>query len=266
MPVKPMTVAAALLAAAALSLPSAMGSAQSAAGARSAATGVKNVVLVHGAFADGSSWSKIVPLLEAKGLNVTAVQNPLTSLDDDVAATKRAIDAQPGRVLLVGHSWAGAVISQIGDDPKVAGLVFVAAGAPDAGQSFSEMGKNYPAPAGIKQLKVDASGFASLPRAAVVKYFAPDLPHGEADVIAATQGPIATKCFDAKITAAAWKTKPTWYVVAARDQMIQPSLERALAKKMKATTIELPTSHVPMLAQPRAVAAFIASAAARAHI
>lgn len=262
MPFKPKTAAVALLAAA-LSLPAATGSAQSGAGARSDATGVTNVILVHGAFADGSSWSKIVRLLEAKGLHVTAVQNPLTSLDDDVAATKRAIDAQPGRVLLVGHSWAGAVISQIGDDPKVAGLVFVAAGAPDVGQSFSEMQKNYPPPPGGKYLKVDASGFASLPRAAVVKYFAPDLPQAEADVLAATQGPIATKCFGTKITTAAWKTKPTWYVVAAHDQMLQPSLERALAKKMKATTIELSTSHVAMLAQPRAVAAFIANAAAR---
>lgn len=112
-------------------------------------TGVRNIVLVHGAFADGSSWSKVIPILQARGLTVTAVQNPLTSLKDDVVATKRAIDGQDGRVLLVGHSWAGAVITQIGTDPKVAGLVFLAAGAPNAGQSFSEMSQGYPTPPGI---------------------------------------------------------------------------------------------------------------------
>jgi pimeloyl-ACP methyl ester carboxylesterase len=249
----------ALFAIAALALSAAKGSAQDS-GSRH---GVKNVVLVHGAFADGSSWSKVIPLLQAKGLTATAVQIPLTSLNDDVAATKRAIDAQDGRVLLVGHSWGGAVISQIGTDPKVAGLVYVVAGAPNAGQSFSEMSQGYPTPPGSRQLKADAAGFVSLSPQAIAENFAPDLPRAEAAVIAATQGPIAGTCFDAKITNGAWTTKPSWYVVAGRDRMIDPNLERALAKKINATTLELDSSHVAMLSHPQQVAAFIADAASR---
>src|SRR5476649_2220502 len=147
-------------------------------------SGVRNIVLVHGAFADGSSWSKVIPLLQARGFTVTAVQNPLTSLKDDVAATKRAIDDQDGRVLLVGHSWGGAVITQMGADPKVAGLVFVAAGAPNVGQSFSEMSKGYPTPPGIARLKADAAGFLSLPSSAIASDFAQDLPSSVTAIMA----------------------------------------------------------------------------------
>lgn len=222
--------------------------------------GVRNVVLVHGAFADGSSWSKVIPILQARGLTVTAVQNPLTSLKDDVAATKRAIDGQDGRVLLVGHSWAGAVITQIGTDPKVAGLVFVAAGAPNAGQSFSEMSQGYPTPAGIGRLKADA-GFLALPPSAIASDFAQDLPSSETAVMAVTQGPIAAACFSTKVTAEAWKTKPSWYIVAKHDRMIDPNLERALAGKIKARTLQLDSSHAVMLSRPQQVAAFIANAA-----
>jgi pimeloyl-ACP methyl ester carboxylesterase len=225
-------------------------------------SGVKNIVLVHGAFADGSSWSKVIPLLQARGLIVTVVQNPLTSLKDDVAATKRAIDDRDGRVLLVGHSWAGAVITQIGTGPKVAGLVFVAAGAPNAGQSFAEMGQRYPTPPGIATLKPDAAGFLALPPSAVAADFAQDLSPSVTAVMAVTQGPIAATCFSTKVTAAAWKTKPSWYIVAKRDRMIDPNLERALAKKIKARTIELYSSHAVMLSQPQQVATFIANAAA----
>ena len=223
--------------------------------------GVTHIVLVHGAFADGSSWSKVIPLLQARGLTVTAVQNPLTSLKDDVAATQRAIDDQGSRVLLVGHSWAGAVITQVGTDPKVAGLVFVAAGAPNAGQSFNEMSQGYPTPPGIARLKADAAGFLSMPPSAIASDFAPDLPSSETAVMAVTQGPIAAVCFSTKVTAAAWKTKPSWYIVAKNDRMIDPNLERALAKKIKARTLELDSSHVPMLSRPQQVAAFIANAA-----
>jgi pimeloyl-ACP methyl ester carboxylesterase len=223
--------------------------------------GVRNIVLVHGAFADGSSWSKVIPLLQARGFTVTAVQNPLTSLKDDVAATKRAIDDQSGRVLLVGHSWGGAVITQGGTDPKVAGLVFVAAGAPNAGQSFSEMAQGYPTPPGIARLKADAAGFLTIPPSAVASDFAQDLPSGESAVMAVTQGPIAASCFGTKVTAAAWKTKPSWYIVARQDRMIDPNLERVLAKKIKARTLELDSSHAVMLSRPQQVAAFIASAA-----
>ena len=224
-------------------------------------SGVRSIVLVHGAFADGSSWSKIIPLLQSRGFTVTAVQNPLTSLKDDVAATKRAIEVQDGRVLLVGHSWAGAVITQIGTDPKVAGLVFVAAGAPNVGQSFSEMSQGYPTPPGIARLKADAAGFLALPPSAVASDFAQDLSSGETAIMAVTQGPIAAACFSTKVTAAAWKTKPSWYIVAKHDRMIDPNLERSLARKIKARTLELDSSHVVMLSRPQQVAAFIANAA-----
>lgn len=223
--------------------------------------GVGNIVLVHGAFADGSSWSKVIPLLQARGLTVTAVQNPLTSLKDDVAATKRAINGQDGRVLLVGHSWTGAVITQIGTDPRVAGLVFVAAGAPNAGQSFSEMSQGYPTPPGIARLKADAAGFLAMPPSAIASDFAQDLPPSETAVMAVTQGPIAAACFSTKVTAAAWKTKPSWYIVAKYDRMIDPNLERALASKIKARTLQLDSSHAVMLSRPQQVAAFIANAA-----
>lgn len=222
---------------------------------------VKNVVLVHGAFADGSSWDKIIPLLHAKGLNVVAVQNPLSSLADDVAATKRAIAAANGPVLLVGHSWGGVVISEVGTDPKVAGLVFVCAGAPSAGQSFAEMAANYPVPPGIKAVTADAAHFLTLPRAAVAEDFAQDLPAAQTVVMAATQGPIAAAAFETKTHNAAWKTKPSWYVVAQNDRMIDPGLERMLARRMHATTIEVETSHVPMLSQPERVANLIIDAA-----
>lgn len=232
-------------------------------GAAQPAARVKNIVLVHGAFADGSSWSKVIPLLQAKGFNVVAVQIPLTSLKDDVAATKRAIDDQNGPVLLVGHSWAGVVISQVGTDPKVAGLVYAAAGAPNVGQSFGDMGKGYPVPPGVKQIKADAAGFLSLPAAAVAEDFAQDLPRSQTAIMAATQGPVNAASLGTKITIAAWKTKPSWYIVAKNDRMIDPNLERALARKIKATTIELDSSHVVMLAQPQKVAAFIERAASK---
>jgi pimeloyl-ACP methyl ester carboxylesterase len=227
----------------------------------SAAPRIKNVILVHGAFSDGSSWDKVIPLLQAQGLNVTAVQNPLSSLADDVAVTKRAIAAANGPVLLVGHSYAGVVISEAGSDPKVAGLVFVCAAAPNAGQSFADMAKPYPVPPGTRAVKADANHFLSLPRVAVAQDFAQDLPRAETDVLAATQGPIAAAAFTAKTDSAAWKTKPSWYVVARNDRMISPDLERALAHRMHATTIELASSHVAMLSQPERVAQLIIDAA-----
>jgi pimeloyl-ACP methyl ester carboxylesterase len=229
-------------------------------------TGVKNVVLVHGAFADGSSWAKVIPLLQARGLNVVAVQNPLTSFADDVTATKRALALIDGPVLLVGHSYAGAVISEVGVDPKVAGLLFVAAGAPDPGQSFADMAAAAPTPPGFAEIKADSGGFLKLTLRGMTDFFAADVPHDESVIMAATQGPTNSACFGAKITNAAWQTKPSWYIVASNDQMIQPDLERALAKKIHATTITLATSHVPMVSQPDKVADFIASAAASVHV
>ena len=222
---------------------------------------VKNIVLVHGAWADGSSWDKVIPLLQADGYTVTAVQNPLTSLDDDVAATKRVIDAQDGRVLLVGHSWAGAVITQAGLDPKVVGLVYVNAFAPDQGQSVSQLGQGYPAPPGLGAVK-QVGAFLWMSRAGIAKFFGPDLPRSETNVMAATQVPIAAATFGQKLSGAAWRTKPSWCIVGSHDQMIDPSLERDMAKKIKAKTLVLDSSHVPMLSHPQQVASFIAAAAA----
>jgi pimeloyl-ACP methyl ester carboxylesterase len=229
-----------------------------------AAEPIRNVVIVHGAFADGSSWDKVIPLLQAKGMRVIAVQNPLTGLADDVAATKRAIDSVQGPIVLVGHSWGGAVISQVGNDPKVAALVFVAAGAPDRGQTFAEMQKPFPAPAVATEIREGPTGFLSLTAAGVNNDLAPDLPIGERHVLAATQGDWAAKSLNEKLTTAAWRTKPSWFVVAGNDRMINPDLERALAKKMRAHTTILNSSHVAMLAHPAAVAAVILDAAARA--
>jgi pimeloyl-ACP methyl ester carboxylesterase len=225
---------------------------------------IKNIILVHGAFADGSSWAKVITILQAKGYNVTAVQNPLTSLADDVAATQRALAQQEGPVILAGHSWAGAVITEAGMDPKVAGLVYVAAFGPDKGEAVGELGKAYPLPPALAAAIVDKQGFMSLPADAVVKHFAPDLPPSEARVLAASQGPIAVSAFGAQVSGVAWKTKPSWYIVSKLDGAIAPDEERFFAKRMKATTTELNTSHVPMLSQPNAVAMVVMDAAAKA--
>jgi pimeloyl-ACP methyl ester carboxylesterase len=229
--------------------------------ASAAPPGIKNVILVHGAFADGSSWAKVIPLLQARGITVTAVQNPLTSLADDVAATKRAIADANGPVILVGHSYGGAVISVAGNNPKVAALVFVAAGAPVAGQSFADMTAPYPVPVGIAAIKMDASHFLTLPPAAVAEDFAQDLPRSVTAVMASTQGPTAAAVFSTKIPNAAWTIKPSWYIVCTNDRMIQPDLERALAQRMHAKTTEIASSHVPMLSHPEQVAEVIVDAA-----
>ena len=229
------------------------------------AKGVKNIVLVHGAFADGSSWARVIPILQARGYNVTAVQNPLTSLADDVAATDRALALQTGPVILVGHSWAGVVITEAGTDPKVVGLVYVAAFGPDAGEVVGDLGKPYPPPPALAAPIIDKQGFLSLPTDAVVKHFASDLPAAEARVLAATQGPIVGSAFGAKVSNVAWKTKPSWYIVSRLDGAIAPDEERFFAKRMKATTTELIASHVSMLSKPKEVAAVIMDAAAKAQ-
>jgi pimeloyl-ACP methyl ester carboxylesterase len=234
-----------------------------AAGPASAQATPKTVVLVHGAFADGSSWAKVIPLLEAKGLKVVAVQNPLTSLADDVAATKRVLAAQTGPVVLVGHSWGGVVITEAGNDDKVGALVYVAAFAPDDGQAVADLGKDLPPPPGLATVKPDASGFIWLSDDVVAKHFAQDLSPAEAKLIAATQGPVAARCFGDKVTTAAWKKKPSFAIVASKDHMIQPELETAMAHKMNATTTTLATSHVAMLSKPKEVAAVILAAAAK---
>ncbi len=222
---------------------------------------VRNVVLVHGAWADGSSWSKVIPLLESKGFHVVAVQNPLTSFADDVAATKRVIDAQDGPVLLVGHSYGGAVITEAGNKPKVAGLAYVAAFAPDAGESAGSLGKPYgPAP-GVTELQPLAEGFLVLSKKGINEDFAPDLNSAERDLLLATQTPTQGAALGTPIGVAAWRTKPTWFVIAENDRMIAPEQERSTAKRMNAHTLSLPSSHVPMLSKPKQVADFLSEAA-----
>lgn len=223
--------------------------------------GVKNVILVHGAFADGSSWSKVVARLQAKGYNVIAVQNPLTSLADDVAATKRAIAQVEGPVLLVGHSYGGMVISEAGKDEKVAGLVYVAALVPEDGQSVVDVNAAMPTTGVEKEFQLSADGHLTLPQKAIDGYFAQDVSREERNLIFAAQGSWAAAATQQKVYDPAWESKPSWYIVAANDGMINPELERYKAKLINATTLELKTSHVPMISQPGKVAEFISSAA-----
>ncbi|OQP47470.1 hypothetical protein A4H97_08235 [Niastella yeongjuensis] len=223
--------------------------------------GVKNIVLVHGAFADGSSWAKVIPLLKAKGYNVISVQNPLTSLADDVAATKRVLASMDGPVLLAAHSYGGMVITEAGNDPKVAGLLYICALVPDDGQSVVDVTKPVPPAPASAEFQLDSFGFLTLSNKGIHNYFAQDLPVGERDIIYATQVPWAAKGTTDKISTAAWKNKPSWVIVGANDQTVPPALERAEAKMIKATTIELQSSHVPMLSQPDKVSAFIIKAA-----
>ena len=218
------------------------------------------VVFVHGAFADGSSWSKVISILQAKGVKAVAVQNALDSLGGDVAATKRAIENQPGRVVLVGHSWGGTVITEAGGHDQVAALVYVAAFAPSVGQSSSELGKDYPPAPGLANLAPDKAGYLWLSDEGLRKYFAQDLPKSDLDVMVATQGPVAAKAFDEKVSTAAWTTKPSWYIVAENDHMIVPKLQHALAKKIGAKVTSLPTSHVPQQSRPVDVAKVILAA------
>lgn len=225
---------------------------------------VRNVVLVHGAYADGSSYAKVIPLLEAQGLRATAVQNPLSSLADDVAATKRAIALQDGPVILVGHSSAGVVITEAGNDPKVVGLVYISAIVPDDGQSAEEALKGYPPTPGGAEQKADAGGYLRLTRKGVEEDFVPDIPPAERALVYATQGDWNSTFLKEKVTTAAWKTRPSWFVLV-NDRMVPPESERAAAKRIKATTVTLTTGHVPMLSNPSAVAAVIIDAANNAR-
>jgi len=227
----------------------------------SATQEVKNIVLVHGLFADGSSWGKVIPLLQAKGLHVTAVQNPTTSLDNDVAAVKRALAQQDGPVILVAHSYGGMVISQAGNEPAVKGLVYIAARAPEAAEDYPALTKKYPAAPASAGLKWTEEGYGALSESAFIHDFAGDLPENEARAYYAVQQPMGKAITMAKTTVAAWHEKPTWYAVATEDRTINPDLQRFMAKRMHAQTIELKSSHVPLISQPEAVANLIMKAA-----
>jgi pimeloyl-ACP methyl ester carboxylesterase len=218
------------------------------------------IIFVHGVWADGSSWSNQISALQAKGYPVTSVQNPVTSLADDVAATKRAISIAKGKVILVGHSWGGMVISQAGNDPKVIGLVYVAALAPDLGESITTL--NQKGPAGtIGQYITPVDGFLHLSREGVRKAFAQDLPEKEQDLVYATQTPGNAIVFDEKSGEPAWKTKKSWFVLATEDKAINPEVQRFMAKRANAKTTEIKASHVVMLSHPKEVLSVIEEAA-----
>jgi pimeloyl-ACP methyl ester carboxylesterase len=219
------------------------------------------IVLVHGAYADGSSWSKVIPMLQSRGYTVISVQNPLSSLADDVAATNRVINQQTEPVLLVGHSWAGVVITQAGNNPKVKALVYVSALAPESGQSLVDAAAGFPpSPAAGSEIK-DEAGFLTLPASSISKYFAPDLTPAEQGVVAATQGPWYIGCLTDKVTKAAWREKPSWWVIGENDHMVNPKLQEKMAANIKAKLTKLPTGHLAMLADPKAVTDVILDAA-----
>lgn len=229
--------------------------------ATTSSTSIKNVVLVHGAWADGSSFAKIVPLLQARGLNVVCAQHPLTSLADDVAATNRIINAQDGPVLLVGHSYGGAIITEAGVNPKVAGLVYIAAFAPDKGESAGSLAQPYgPTPifGGLQPIE---DGFLLLTEKGVREDFAQDLSPEEQSLLLATQGATNGAVLGTPLTQAAWHAKPSWFVIATNDRAISPKQEQDTAKRMGSITLTLTSSHVPMLSKPKEVADFIAEAA-----
>ncbi len=220
----------------------------------------KTVVLVHGAFADGSSWNRVIDKLQRQHTEVIAVQLPLTSLKEDVAATQRAIARAHGDVVLVGHSWGGTVISEAGNDARVKALVYVAAFAPDSGKSTADLAGSYPAPPGSAGIAKTADGFLYLPGKSVRQDFAPDIKADEQNRLTATQGPIRADAFAEKVTHAAWHDKPSWYVVSKSDRMINPDLERSMAKAIDAKTSEVAASHVSMVSQPEEIVRVIEQA------
>ena len=220
----------------------------------------RNVVLVHGLFADGSSWGKVIPILQAGGLNVTAVQNPLTSFQEDVEATRRALALQDGPTVLVAHSYGGMVISEAGADPKVSALVYVAARAPDAGEDYGALAREFPTPPATAGIVWTPDGFGQLSEQAFLRDFAGDLDPAQARAYYAVQGRVAKATPAARTTVAAWRTKPSWYAVSTQDRTIDPDLERFMARRMKARTIELPASHVSLLSRPSDVAGLILEA------
>jgi pimeloyl-ACP methyl ester carboxylesterase len=219
------------------------------------------IVLVHGAFANAGCWAKLIPLLRAKGFSVVASNCPLSSLADDVEAVRQTIKVQDWPVLLVGHSWGGAVITEAGNESKVHGLVYIAAGAPDSGQSFNDWWKGYPAAPGAPEIKPYGKDRFVLTLEGFRRYFAHDLAADEAELLYCTQGPYAAAANNERITNAAWRDKPSWFIMGEQDYMLTIDLERESAKRIGAKTLVLHSSHVPMISHPGEVADFIEKAA-----
>jgi pimeloyl-ACP methyl ester carboxylesterase len=220
---------------------------------------IRNVVLVHGLFADGSCWSEVIQRLQAAGINATSVQNPLTTLQESVAAAQRALAQQDGPTVLVGHSFSGMIVTEAGIDPKVAALVYVAARAPDAGEDYTALAKRFPTPpasAGI----VWSGDWGQLSEAAFLRDFAGDLPPEKARVLYAVQAPFRRELVAGMTTHAAWRSKPSYYAVSTEDRTINPDLERFMAKRMGARTIEVKASHLSLISQPDTIANLILEA------
>ncbi|HEY2033130.1 MAG TPA: alpha/beta hydrolase [Rhizomicrobium sp.] len=222
----------------------------------------QNVVLVHGLFADGSSWSEVIPRLQAVGLNVTSVQNPLTTLDEAVAETQRVLARQDGPTVLAGHSFSGMIVTEAGVDPKVSAVVYVAARAPDAGEDYTALAKKFPTPPASAGIVFDGDE-GRLKEAAFLRDFAGDLPVEKAKVLYAVQQPFHKALLAGKTTHAAWRSKPSFYAVSTEDRTIDPDLERFMAKRMGATTIELKSSHLSLISHPREIAGLILKATGR---
>jgi len=230
--------------------------------AKSAAT----IVLVHGAWADGSSWNKVIPLLLAKNMRVIAVQLPLTSVEDDLAATNRIIAATDGPIVLVGHSWGGMAVTQAGDDPKVAALVYVSAFAPDVGESGASLIGAHPTPPALSSIVTDSAGFVYQTVDGMLNNVAPDVPAEEARALAVTQGRLAGKAFGQPAVAAGWKTKPCWFIVTTEDRVVSAELQMAEAKRMEAKITMVQSSHMSLLSHPSEVAAVIEDALATVDV
>lgn len=228
---------------------------------KNGAKGIKNIVLVHGGFVDGSGWQGVHENLMARGYDVTVVQNPTTSLADDVAFTRRAIAAQDGPVLLVGHSYGGVVITEAGNDPRVAALAYIAAFAPDKGESVQSLIQNPPPGAPVPPILPPQDGFLFLDRVKFAASFAADVEPKAAAFMADSQVPWGVEALAGAVTEAAWKGKPSWYLVATDDKMIPPDAQRAMAERAGSERVEVKGSHAVYVSQPQAVADLIAKAA-----
>jgi pimeloyl-ACP methyl ester carboxylesterase len=218
-----------------------------------------SVVLVHGAYADGSSWSEVIRRLDGAGITATAVQNPLTSLADDVAHTHRILARQAGPVILAAHSFGGAVITEAGTHPNVAALVYVAARAPDAGEDYGALASRFPAPPANAGL-VYADGFGGLARDAFLNDFANGVDPAQAHVLYAVQGRVSDTLFRDRTTVAAWRSRPAWYAVSRQDRTISPELQRFMAARMRASTVELDSGHLSLITHPGEVTELIMNA------